>query len=162
MLTALCGLLACPNVEDPLVHEIAATYITDYENYCKTARSYTAKYATARKPDTESMDFGDSVSWAVVQAGRQNTYTLDPRTQDTFSIMSTPSTEHDSNNEADLDGASVKTTSQRSFLPPGEGQEMRIKIPTPPTWVKATDGGRRYLKRPPPKAGDRWTSFLPY
>ncbi|KAH6983525.1 ubiquitin-conjugating enzyme/RWD-like protein [Ilyonectria sp. MPI-CAGE-AT-0026] len=161
LLTALCGLLACPNVEDPLVREIAATYITDYETYCKTATSYTAKYATARKPCTESMDFGDSVSWAGVQAGRQNTYTLDPRTQDTSSMMSTTSTEHDNNDEADLDGASLKTTSQRSFLPPGEGQEMRIKTPIPLNWIDATDGGRRHLKRSPPKAGGRWTSFIP-
>ena len=45
VLVALCGLLAHPNVEDPLVPEIAATYITDYTGYVRAARLYTEKYA---------------------------------------------------------------------------------------------------------------------
>ncbi|KAM7192420.1 Prion-inhibition and propagation domain containing protein [Naviculisporaceae sp. PSN 640] len=45
LLTALCGLLATPNVEDPLVVEIAETYLRDYEAYCAAARFYTERYA---------------------------------------------------------------------------------------------------------------------
>lgn len=45
LLTALCGLLATPDVQDPLVAEIAETYLRDYEEYCAIARLYTRRYA---------------------------------------------------------------------------------------------------------------------
>jgi ubiquitin-protein ligase len=38
ILTALCGLLASPDVDDPLVPEIAQTYLEDFEKYCNNAR----------------------------------------------------------------------------------------------------------------------------
>ena len=44
ILTAICGLLASPNVEDPLVPEIAETYVREYERYCEIARAYTRKH----------------------------------------------------------------------------------------------------------------------
>ncbi|KAK0738725.1 ubiquitin-conjugating enzyme/RWD-like protein, partial [Schizothecium vesticola] len=45
ILTAVCGLLASPNVEDPLVPEIAETYVKDHERYCEIARTYTLNHA---------------------------------------------------------------------------------------------------------------------
>ncbi|KAK1759699.1 hypothetical protein QBC47DRAFT_357538 [Echria macrotheca] len=48
VLVAICGLLAHPNVDDPLVPEIAATYITDYSSYVQAARLYTTRYALDR------------------------------------------------------------------------------------------------------------------
>ncbi|KAL8381677.1 hypothetical protein RB595_005793 [Gaeumannomyces hyphopodioides] len=43
LLTALCALLASPNIDDPLVPEIAETYVRDYKQYEQTARMYTAR-----------------------------------------------------------------------------------------------------------------------
>jgi len=48
VLVAVCGLLASPNVEDPLVPEIAETYITDYNAYFRAAQLYAMKYALNR------------------------------------------------------------------------------------------------------------------
>ena len=45
LLTALCGLLASPNIDDPLVVEIAETYIRSHADYCSAARRYTQMYA---------------------------------------------------------------------------------------------------------------------
>jgi len=45
ILVALCSLLASPNVDNPLVPEIAETYITNYDGYVRAARLYTMKYA---------------------------------------------------------------------------------------------------------------------
>jgi ubiquitin-protein ligase len=58
LLTALCGLLASPDVDDPLVPEIAAKYLEDYEGYCENARLYTKKFATdSRRPDSDILRF---------------------------------------------------------------------------------------------------------
>ncbi|KAH8886438.1 hypothetical protein GQ53DRAFT_658173, partial [Thozetella sp. PMI_491] len=50
LLTALCGLLASPNVQDPLVPEIAETYIIDFPRYYEAAKHYTHKYPTGDRP----------------------------------------------------------------------------------------------------------------
>ncbi|KAK7972218.1 ubiquitin-conjugating enzyme E2-16 kDa- variant 1 [Apiospora saccharicola] len=57
LLVALCGLLASPNVEDPLVPEIAEKFVTDYDGYCSAARLYTQRYAAAPRPADEELDF---------------------------------------------------------------------------------------------------------
>ncbi|RYP65834.1 hypothetical protein DL769_006206 [Monosporascus sp. CRB-8-3] len=57
LLVALCGLLASPNLEDPLVPEIAEKYIMDYEGYCEDARRLTWRYARDGRPDEESIEF---------------------------------------------------------------------------------------------------------
>ncbi len=44
LLTALCGLLGTPDVDDPLVPEIAMIYLQDYDRFCDNARQYTRKY----------------------------------------------------------------------------------------------------------------------
>jgi len=62
LLTALCGLLASPDVDDPLVPEIAAKYLEDYEGYCENARRYTKKFATdRRRPDLNILHFLDDL-----------------------------------------------------------------------------------------------------
>ncbi|KAK8004811.1 ubiquitin-conjugating enzyme E2-16 kDa [Apiospora arundinis] len=43
LLVALCGLLASPNIEDPLVPEIAERYVTDYDGYYEAAQLYTQR-----------------------------------------------------------------------------------------------------------------------
>jgi ubiquitin-protein ligase len=58
LLTALCGLLGSPDVDDPLVPEIAAKYLEDYEVYCENARLYTRKFATdTKRPDLNILHF---------------------------------------------------------------------------------------------------------
>ena len=57
LLTALCGLLASPDVEDPLVPEIAQNYLEDYDSYCENASLYTKRFATGARPEYEDLDF---------------------------------------------------------------------------------------------------------
>jgi ubiquitin-protein ligase len=57
ILTALCGLLASPDVDDPLVPEIAQKYLEDYEGYCENARKYTKRFATKARPEEDSLTF---------------------------------------------------------------------------------------------------------
>jgi ubiquitin-protein ligase len=57
LLTALCGLLAAPDIDDPLVPEIAQKYIEDYDDYCRSAMVYTQRYALARRPDDNDLIF---------------------------------------------------------------------------------------------------------
>ncbi|KAI0888403.1 prion-inhibition and propagation-domain-containing protein [Annulohypoxylon maeteangense] len=57
LLVALCGLLASPNIDDPLVPEIAEKYLTDYEAYCEAAKLYTERFAHAERPDDAELHF---------------------------------------------------------------------------------------------------------
>lgn len=57
LLVALCGLLASPNVDDPLVPEIAEKYVTDFEAYCQAAKLCTQRYAKCGRPDTSELKF---------------------------------------------------------------------------------------------------------
>ncbi|KAH7369976.1 hypothetical protein BKA65DRAFT_471216 [Rhexocercosporidium sp. MPI-PUGE-AT-0058] len=57
LLTALCGLLASPDVEDPLVPEIAMKYLEDYDEYCRSARLFTKQWATGPRPDETKLLF---------------------------------------------------------------------------------------------------------
>ena len=59
LLTALCGLLATPDVDDPLVPEIAQKYFEDYNGYCENARLYTRKFATGQRPAENELTFLD-------------------------------------------------------------------------------------------------------
>lgn len=59
LLTALCGLLATPDVDDPLVPEIAQKYFEDYDGYCENARLYTRKFATGQRPAENELTFLD-------------------------------------------------------------------------------------------------------
>ncbi|KAK0647012.1 prion-inhibition and propagation-domain-containing protein, partial [Cercophora newfieldiana] len=45
LLVAICGLLSSPNIDDPLVPEIAEKHIMNYAEYFETAKLYTEKYA---------------------------------------------------------------------------------------------------------------------
>jgi len=68
LLVALCGLLASPNLSDPLVPEIALRYTEDYEDYCRSARLYTARYATGQRPAEQDLVFADTERFNVVDA----------------------------------------------------------------------------------------------
>jgi len=48
VLIAVCSILASPMVDDPLVPDIAETYITDHDSYLRSARLYTRKYALSK------------------------------------------------------------------------------------------------------------------
>lgn len=61
ILTALCGLLSSPNVEDPLVPEIAQKYLEDYSEYCENAREYTRRFASKERPAKDSLSFLEDV-----------------------------------------------------------------------------------------------------
>ena len=51
LLLAICALLDDPCVEDPLVPEIAETFMRDRETYHHNARHYTALYASGPRPN---------------------------------------------------------------------------------------------------------------
>ncbi|KAI9147464.1 Ubiquitin-conjugating enzyme [Paramyrothecium foliicola] len=57
LLVAICALLASPNIDDPLVPEIAEKYCTDYQGYCDAARLYTQRYACSKRPETAELKF---------------------------------------------------------------------------------------------------------
>jgi ubiquitin-protein ligase len=59
LLMALCGLLASPDADDPLVPEIAQQYLANYGNYCEAARMYTKRYAGQERPDEHELQFLD-------------------------------------------------------------------------------------------------------
>ncbi|KAF2999115.1 hypothetical protein E8E14_003292 [Neopestalotiopsis sp. 37M] len=59
LLVAVCGLLASPNIDDPLVPEIAEKYIVNYDDYYASAALYTAKYAQAGRPTEDDLVFTD-------------------------------------------------------------------------------------------------------
>lgn len=61
LLTAICGLLASPDVDDPLVPEIARIYLEDYESYCEYARRYTNLYATSSRPEDGELNFSEEL-----------------------------------------------------------------------------------------------------
>lgn len=62
LLTALCGLLASPDVEDPLVPEIAQKYLENYDGYCKNASLYTKRFATGPRPEYQDLDFSTELA----------------------------------------------------------------------------------------------------
>lgn len=69
LLVAICGLLASPNIDDPLVPEIAEKFVTDYDNYFETARAYNRKYASQdQAPYDDGLVFaGNESAEATVQ-----------------------------------------------------------------------------------------------
>lgn len=46
ILLSICSLLADPNPQDPLVRSISDEYVQDREQFDRTARAWTAKYAS--------------------------------------------------------------------------------------------------------------------
>ncbi|KAH8798110.1 prion-inhibition and propagation-domain-containing protein [Hyaloscypha sp. PMI_1271] len=67
LLTAMCGLLASPDVDDPLVPEIAQKYIEDYNGYCENARLYTQRFATGARPEYQDLIFSEDISQGDVE-----------------------------------------------------------------------------------------------
>ncbi|KAK4449873.1 prion-inhibition and propagation-domain-containing protein [Podospora aff. communis PSN243] len=57
LLVAVCGLLSSPNIDDPLVPEIAEKHITNYAEYYDTAKLYTKRYATGERPSEDTLRF---------------------------------------------------------------------------------------------------------
>jgi ubiquitin-protein ligase len=60
LLVAICGLLSSPNIDDPLVPEIAEKHITNYNEYFKTAKLYTERYAKGNRPSENSLQFAST------------------------------------------------------------------------------------------------------
>ena len=61
LLTALCALLATPDVGDPLVPEIARKYLEDHDWFCESARLYTLQFATGERPDDDHLPFNEDL-----------------------------------------------------------------------------------------------------
>ena len=59
LLTALCDLLANPNINDPLVPEIAEVYVTDFPRYLQVAKIYTDRYARGQRPSDGEIVFDE-------------------------------------------------------------------------------------------------------
>lgn len=57
LLTAICGLLDTPDVDDPLVPEIAQKYLEDYDGYLENARLYTKRFAWVGRPADDQLLF---------------------------------------------------------------------------------------------------------
>jgi ubiquitin-protein ligase len=88
LLTALCGLLASPDVEDPLVPEIAQKYLTDYAGYCEAARLYTERYATGDRPNENDVIFLDDELYSGEDIISASTPLIEPELEvDTISIQ---------------------------------------------------------------------------
>ena len=63
LLIAICGLLASPNVNDPLVPDIAQKLVQDPDHFYEIAKKWTAEHAKASdKPDEASLQFPDEPS----------------------------------------------------------------------------------------------------
>jgi ubiquitin-protein ligase len=65
LLVAICGLLSSPDTDDPLVPEIAQKYLEDYDDYCRSAKSYTEKYATGDRPTEDTLVFNEDANFSV-------------------------------------------------------------------------------------------------
>jgi hypothetical protein len=63
----MCGLLASPDVDDPLVPEIAQKYIEDYNGYCENARLYTQRFATEPRPKYQNLVFSEDISHGDIE-----------------------------------------------------------------------------------------------
>jgi hypothetical protein len=63
----MCGLLASPDVDDPLVPEIAQKYIEDYNGYCENARLYTQRFATGQRPEYQDLIFSEDISQGDIE-----------------------------------------------------------------------------------------------
>ncbi|KAK6064532.1 hypothetical protein SCUP515_11720 [Seiridium cupressi] len=57
LLVVVCGLLASPDVDDPLVPEIAEIFLTDYGRYYNAAAFYTKRYAQNERPIEDDLIF---------------------------------------------------------------------------------------------------------
>jgi len=68
LLTALRGLLARPDVDDPLVPEIARKYLEDYDGYCENAKLYTKRFATGARPAYEDLIFTKEVPTSNIES----------------------------------------------------------------------------------------------
>ncbi|KAI0894642.1 prion-inhibition and propagation-domain-containing protein [Annulohypoxylon nitens] len=85
LLVALCGLLASPNIDDPLVPEIAEKCLTDYEAYYEAAKLYTKRFAHSGRPSDTELIFPedgnkiDSTIEAVKHQLKPTTVSLGPR-----------------------------------------------------------------------------------
>lgn len=93
LLTAMCGLLASPDVNDPLVPEIAQKYLEDYEGYCENARLYTKRFATGARPNDNDLDFSDGLSLNSISI--ESVHSKSPRpdsTTDAVSVANSSST----------------------------------------------------------------------
>jgi len=55
VLTSVISLLDDSALDDPLVPEIAQTFIEDYDRYCENARLYTRKHATGEWPNISEL-----------------------------------------------------------------------------------------------------------
>jgi hypothetical protein len=57
LLTTMCGLLATPDLDDPLVPEISQKYLEDYDRYVENAKLYTQRFATVGRPADDQLLF---------------------------------------------------------------------------------------------------------
>ncbi|KUJ14770.1 uncharacterized protein LY89DRAFT_735844 [Mollisia scopiformis] len=103
-----------PDVDDPLVPEIAQKYIEDYEGYVKNAKSYTERFATAIRPPDDDLFFPEKEEFDQSPAP--------PRT-----ITSSPNT-----SAASYIG-SMDTASETAFTSPGASLTSDQTISAIPT-----------------------------
>lgn len=78
LLTAICAFLASPDVDDPLVIEIAELYVRDCDRYEVVAWNYTCKYAReSQPPEFDDLDLdntpGDQQAVAPLPCEPMNT-----------------------------------------------------------------------------------------
>ncbi|KAJ9659505.1 hypothetical protein H2198_003080 [Neophaeococcomyces mojaviensis] len=67
ILIAIASMLDAPDVDDPLVPEIAEQYVRDNDQYCITASEYTLKYATGALPELEYYGHDGKPWWSSIQ-----------------------------------------------------------------------------------------------
>jgi ubiquitin-protein ligase len=86
LLTAMCGLLASPDVDDPLVPEIAQKYIEDYNGYCENARLYTQRFATGPRPEYQDLIFSEDISQGDIEMNWM--HSNNPHPESTIDVVS--------------------------------------------------------------------------
>jgi len=136
LLTALCGLLATPNVEDPLVPEIAQKYLEDYDGYCKNARLYTQRFATGPRPEYNDLAFPEELptnASEVVLSGSNGSW---PRrsSKDRY-LAEVPSLSGSFDSVADGESISDTLSLSSSLLPTYD----EVLNPLPPTNLRFND-----------------------
>jgi ubiquitin-protein ligase len=93
LLTALCGLLAAPDVDDPLVPDIAQTYVKDHEAYWQAAKTYTKRYALPQRPNESDLVFLEDLE--ETGASLYKPPPPKPKRADTISIQPSSNSEYD-------------------------------------------------------------------
>jgi hypothetical protein len=76
-----------PDIDDPLVPDIAQTYLKDYEAYWQAAKLYTERYALQQRPEENTLVFLQDQDLEETGASIYNPPPPKPKRADTISLQ---------------------------------------------------------------------------